>query len=364
MSQHPGKGYRKVSAHRPEPDTPIKHEPLRAAQSALDSDGSPGRVFASLGHLGIIGGMSPTPPEPSGPARWRKPVAAAAVFSLAVLAVAADVAQLSDFSTRILRALLVAVLVTGLLYLVIKVWQFYFVQKVKELRGQLADEALRVKSARATLQNCLEAIERISDRERPLFAETLEVTVGIGENDNADLIVERRVTTAKPLVTNRTMRPIVPVHSEQIASLESICLTAHRNDGKITLIPLREQINKLKIWLVFDPPISSRSEWRVEYHPKGLWRPFRERGFDSLGWDDRLQSPNGRPSAFTSFTVTFRFPAGDEKPTLKERNEYGQLMACSQNADRTWEITWRDDEPAGRRYDWDFAQSQQNAQNQ
>jgi hypothetical protein len=305
--------------------------------------------------------MALAPPDPTEPPRWKRAVVPAVIFSGVVLGVAADLAQLGDFPTRVLRALLIAVALTGLLYLVIRAWQLYYVEKVRELRIQLTDEAERVTIVRSALQRCLEAIERISDRERPLFSETLEVTVCIGADDDADLVIEKRVTTAQPLVTNRTMRPIVPVHGEQIASLAAIGFTAYRTDGEITFIPLREQINKLKVWLVFDPPITANTEWRVEYRPKGLWRPFRERGFDELAWDDRLQTTNGTPSAFTSFTTIFRFPASDQQPTLTERHGHGQLMACVHKADRTWEVTWRDDDPAGRRYDWEFAQPQRGA---
>jgi hypothetical protein len=296
------------------------------------------------------------PHEPAKPSRSKKPVILAFVFSGAVLGVVANIAQLGVFPTRFARALLIAVGLAGLLYLVINLWQLYFVEKVRELRTQLAGEAEMLTHVRSAHQRCLEAIERISDREKPLFSETLEVTVFIGKDDDTDLIVEKRVTTAEPLVTNRTMRPIVPNYREQIASLEAIGFTVHRDDGEITFIPLREQINKLKVWLVFDPPISTKTEWGVEYHPKGLWLPLRERGFDELGWDDRLQTTNGTPSAFTSFTVVFKFPAGDPQPSVKERHGHGQLTEPEQSPDRTWEVTWCDDHPAGRRYDWDISQ--------
>jgi hypothetical protein len=151
------------------------------------------------------------------------------------------------------------------------------------------------------------------------------------------------------------MRPIIPVHGEQVASVDAISFTAHRDDGEITFIPLREQINKLKVWLVFDPPISKKTEWRVEYRPRGLWQPFRDRGFDGLGWDDRLQTTNGTPSAFTSFTAIFKFPARDQRPIVTERHGHGKVIKEVHNNDRTWEVTWRDDHPDGRRYDWEFA---------
>jgi hypothetical protein len=303
-----------------------------------------------------VGALSSSPPEPAKTSRWKTPLTLTFAFSSAVLAVVASIAQLGVFPTRIARASLIAVGLTGLLYLVIKVWQLYFVEKVRELRAQLAGEAETLTNVRSAHQRCLEAIERISDREKPLFSETLEVTVCIGSDDDSDLIIEERVTSPEPLVTNRTVRPIVPTYREQIASLETISFTVHRADGEITFIPLREQINRLKVWLVFDPAMSSKTEWRMEYRPKGLWRPLRERGFDQLGWDDRLQTTDGTPSAFTSFTAVFKFPAGDQPPSVKERRGQGTLTEPVQKPDRTWEVIWRDEHPAGRRYDWDLTQ--------
>ncbi len=300
-----------------------------------------------------VGTLSSSPPEPS---RSKKPLILTLAFSGTVLSTVASIAQLGVFPTRVARALLIAVGLTALLYFVIKVWQLYFVEKVRELRAQLAAEAETLTHVRSAHQRCLEAIERISDREKPLFSETLEVTVCIGSDDDTDLIVEKRVTTPEPLVTNRTVRPIVPTYREQIASLHTIGFTVHRADGEITFIPLREQINKLKVWLVFDPAISTRTEWRMEYRPKGLWRPLRERGFDELGWDDRLQTTNGTPSAFTSFTAVFKFPASDQPPGVTERHGHGKLTRPAQNSDRTWTVTWCDEHPAGRRYDWDLTQ--------
>ena len=296
--------------------------------------------------------------SPSGPAktrRWKMPVILAVAFTGIVLGVVADVAQLGVLPTGFSRLLLIAVCLTGLLYLVIKIWHLFFVEKVRELREQVAEGALALSEVRSAHQRCLEAIERTSDRERPLFSETLEVTVIIGKDDDADIVVEKRVTTPAPLVTNRTMRPIVPTYLERISSKDDIGFTVHRDDGEITVIPLREQINTLKLWLVFDPAMSVPAEWRVEYRPKGLWQPLRKQGFDHLGWDDRLQMANGTPSAFTCFSVVFQFPAGSE-PRVKERHGHGELSAPEKNNDGTWKVVWRDKDPAGRRYDWDIGQ--------
>lgn len=167
------------------------------------------------------------------------------------------------FSTKAARVLLIAVVLSGVLYFAITTWHSYYVAKVRELRTQLTAAADELTLARSAHQLCLEAIERISDRERPLFSESMKVTIVIGEDDDSDLV---------------------------------------------------------------------------------------------MGWDDRLQTTNGTPSAFTSFTAVFKFPSSDQQPTVQERHGHGELASPRQNPDRSWELIWCDAKPAGRRYDWDITQ--------
>lgn len=292
---------------------------------------------------------------PAKPAQWKRPWILAAAFTVPLLGLVADVTSLGVFPTQVARFLLIAVALGGLLYLSLMAWQLYYVEKVRELREQLAEQAEQLTHARSAHQLRLGAIERMMDREKQLrFSETLELTVHIGESDDDDLIVEKRVTTPDQPATGTTLRPIVPTFGDQVASAEAIGFTVHRGDGQITYIPLREQINQLKVLLVFDPAMTTETPWKVEYRPKGLWRPLRERGFDQLGWDDRLLT-NGSPSAFTRFTAVFRFPPG-EQPSVKERHGHGHSTEPEENPDGTWEVVWCDEHPAGRRYDWDITQ--------
>jgi hypothetical protein len=286
---------------------------------------------------------------------WKKPVILAAAFTAPVLGLAADVTALGVLPTPVARFLLIAVALAGVLYFCIRAWQLYYREKVRELREQLADQAEKLSHARSAHQLCLQAIERMMDREKLLrFSETLELTVRIGEDDDGDLIVEERVTSPDQPATGTTLRPIVPTHGDQVASAEALGFQVRRDGGQITFIPLREQINLLKVLLVFEPAMTTRTAWQVEYHPKGLWRPLRERGFDHLGWDDRLQS-NDKPSAFTRFTAVFEFPSGAQ-PSVKEWHGHGSTTEPEHLPDGTWRVVWCDEHPAGRHYDWDITQ--------
>jgi hypothetical protein len=312
---------------------------------------------------GGVGSLSTSPPETEKPPQlkkagqpgWKKPVIAAFASTCVVLGIVANVAQLGVLPTRTARALLWAVGFTFLLYLVIQFWQLYFVERIRQLRADL--------DARDdTLVQLRSAIERINDREKQWSSETLELTIIIGTDDDTDLVVEKRVTTPKPLVTSRTMRPIVPTGRQQIVSLDAISLTVHREDGEITLLPLSESTDKLKVFLVFEPAVTTNTEWQVKYQPRGLWQPLRERGFDVLGWDDRLHNTDdGTPSAFTEFTAVFSFPPGNQ-PSVKERRGHGKLTAPVERSDKRWEVRWCDEDPAGRRYDWDITQPLRGAQ--
>ncbi|WIM95874.1 hypothetical protein ACTOB_008014 [Actinoplanes oblitus] len=273
-----------------------------------------------------------------------------------LIGLASGVAQLAEIPARAAQGTLTAVFLACLLYFVIRFWQIAFVLKIRQLRAELLEATRALALQRAGHQHYLDAIQRISDREKPLFSETLEVIVAVGDDDETDRIVERRTTTPEPLVTHRTMRPIVPTDTDGLNRLDGIEFKAVRPvGGTITPLPL-EQTRLLRVWLIFDPAMTVPTEWEVAYRPRGLWRPLRERGWDQLVWDDRLPTASGTPSAFTRFVVTFTFPDSDQPPSVKERAGYGVLSEPVRDQRGRWEVVWKDERPAGRRYVWDLTQ--------
>jgi hypothetical protein len=281
-------------------------------------------------------------------------------FNVVVLSVGlvSGIGQLLQFSKGLGRLVLQLIAVACVLFLLIRVWFVYFVARNRQLRKRLEELNDQLTLQQAGHQHYLDAIERVSDRENPYFDETLEVTVTIGANDEGDAIIERRLTNPQPRVTHLTMRPIVP-DEERVARLEEISFKAELTGvaGSITDLPLRERIRFLRVWLVFDPAMTGPTEWEVRYHPKGLWRPLRERGYDVLKWDDRLPRADGAPSALTDFTVRFVFPESSRPPSVIERNGWGVCKDPQKiNGSGGWEVVWRDDHPVGRRYVWDLAQ--------
>ncbi|MEU8655207.1 hypothetical protein [Actinoplanes philippinensis] len=276
--------------------------------------------------------------------------------SVVLIGLASGIAQLAGIPVRFAQWALTAIFLACLLYFVVRLWQLAFVVKIRELRTDLQDATRLLTLQQAGHQHYLDAIQRISDREKPLYSEILEVLVVIGADDDSDRIVEKRVTTPEPLVTNRTMRPIVPTGTDRLTRLDEISFKALRpGGGSITALPL-EQSRLLRVWLIFEPAITTPTEWHVEYRPRGLWSPLRERGWDQLVWEDRLPIASGTSAAFT-LQVTFSFPDSDQPPSVKERQGYGRFGEPERDHRGRWEVAWRDEKPAGRRYVWDLTQA-------
>jgi hypothetical protein len=313
--------------------------------------------------------------------------------------VASGVAQLADFPTVYARLVLLTITLASLLYFFVRIWKSYWVQRVDQLRSEneqlsqqlqverelfdqeletqresfeqaieterelwrqrLASEAEKLTMSQIAHKRYIDAIERISDREKPLYKETLDVTVWIGTDDDSDRIVERRSTTPDPLVTHRSIRPIVTTSSGQIARMDDVGFTVKCDEGSVTPLPLREEIGRLRVWLVFEPALTAETSWTAEYRPRSLWHPLREVGFDHLVWEDRLQVARESSSALTEFTVQFLFPYSSKTPTVQERSGFGILSEVRRielEGRMLWSIVWCDSKPNGRKYVWDLIQ--------
>lgn len=298
--------------------------------------------------------MEPISPQSS---RFRSLFKNALNFAALVIGLGSGIAQLGNFPQGFGRLVLKVVSVTSVAFLAIRTWHIYFVSKNQQLKQELKRSEDLLEVHRTNHQGYLAEIERIIDREVPLFQDTLELTVIVGNDDDTDMIVERWRTIPQPRVTHRSVRPILPMNEERIVRLEDIGFRSRLLNaiGSITQLPLVERANYLRVWLVFHPALTSATDWRVEYRPKGLWRPLRQRGWDYLRWNDSLPTENDAPSSLTRFTVRFVFPKSPMAPGVSERNKLGQLDSPTRIAGTDqWVIVWRDSQPDGRRYEWDL----------
>ncbi|HEX8630241.1 MAG TPA: hypothetical protein VF755_18950 [Catenuloplanes sp.] len=280
-------------------------------------------------------------------------------FAALVIGLGSGVAELAGFSTGVARAALAGIGVACGLFLGVRFWLLCHLTKNEELKRELAEANRQLTDQRAGHQLYVDAIEHILDRETPLYQEKLEVTITIGVDDTTDTIVERRQTTPHRRVMHRGIRPIVPVDGQRVVRMDDIGFTATIPDGpgRITRFALVERTQYLRVWLVFESGLTAPVRWKVEYRPRGLWAPLRQRGWDHLAWNDRLPTGNGGASALTDLRFRFVFPNSARPPRLVELHDLGRRSAARRiEGTDQWLIEWRDAQPAGRRYEWDLSQ--------
>ena len=281
-------------------------------------------------------------------------------FIALVIGIGAGIAQLAGFSDGLGRLVLTVVGIACLLFLIVRFTLLYYVRRA----GQLAAETDKANRRTATLevghQRYVDAIDRIIDQEGLIYAERLALTITIGADDGGDKIEESRVTTPKPRVTQRAIRPIVPDSGDRIVGLDDIDFKAELNGiaGSITSLPLTRN-HRPRAWLVFDPGLTRPFTWVVTYRPAGLWAPLRSAGFDHLIWTDRLPADSGSSSVLSELVVKFVFPDVDgNPPVVSELHHFGEFAAPRRlDGGAGWVVCWRDPQPAGRRYEWRLAQA-------
>lgn len=290
-------------------------------------------------------------------------------FSLALVGLVSGIASLGSWSRGNAQVALRAVAGACLLFLVLRLSYYYLVVRLKEVQnnnaelvGQLEaakrDAAERLKANESETAELLnkyrQAIIRVSDRQRPLYSEHLDLTVTIGENDDQDRVQERVTCMPSPQLVHKTIRPIVPTDRHQIARLEDLDFKCYAEEVAITVLPLIEAENLIRLWLVFEGSITEEVTWTAEYTPRGLWASLRRDGFDHLAWDDRLRTVDGG-SSMTDFTLKLVFPPSDRPPQVRERNGLGSTASAAKLDTGQWIIEWRDPKPGGRRYEWDIS---------
>jgi hypothetical protein len=264
------------------------------------------------------------------------------------------IAQLVGISNRVGRILVILVFVSCFFFLVVRFTVTYYVKSISDLRQRLIVLQLAHK-------NFVEAINRVIDQEGPIYGEILILTVTIGENNDADTIEEERVTTPRPRVTQRAIQPIVPANAGSIIGIDELELTATVDGraGRITVLPITTH-QKPRVWLVFPSGLTDTFTWRIKYRPRGLWAPLRENGSDTLAWNDRLVAGNGGNSLLQKLVVRFVFTTATQEPQVSELHDIGEVTGVQGlTGNRGWVVEWQDTNPAGKRYEWNLAQTVQ-----
>lgn len=212
---------------------------------------------------------------------------------------------------------------------------------VDQLERRLAQRDRQVLSYDAALQ-------RIIDRQFPLFEERVELTVTVGTRPEEDMVVERHWTTPKPYLIYRVIRPITSADLSLDAALDSLmptCEVIGSDIGVAVQIVADPQSRPLAM-IFFQPGLEQPTEWTLRYRAPELWGPLRRDGADRLLWaTGRL---DGRSFAgIHDLQVNFVFPPAATEIGLTERLGSGTVDRTSENV-----FSYKDTSCTGARYDW------------
>jgi hypothetical protein len=277
------------------------------------------------------------------------PVREAWIVGTAVVAVASGAAQLVVSGTG--RVLLAALFLGTLAFLGIRLWRLYPADRLARLTDDLHAREYEIRRYR-------NAVERIVDRQFPLFEERVEITVAIGAASGDDVVTERHWTTPKPYLVYRLIRPITAVHGQVLPSYEELRLACEvrGEDVGLAILPVSETLDGILVLILFQPGLREETEWSLRYRAPRLWDPLRAEGYDHLGWTPSTRDGRGAATAITHLTVHFLFPPGARGAGVWERHDLGNQITVNLPSEQR-RVTWVDDAPSATRYDWELVMS-------
>jgi DNA-binding CsgD family transcriptional regulator len=195
------------------------------------------------------------------------------------------------------------------------------------------------------------ALRRLIDRQFPLFDERVEITVVVGARDGQDAVVERRWTKPKPYLIYRILGPIVTWTGGPVP-LDDLALECHVDgqDIQVDVRPMRDDSGNPFVLVVFQPGLSSETEWVLKYRSPGLWDPLRAAGSGSLTWATATADGRHQPSV-DDLVVKVIFPADWTDPQVTERDGQGEL-AAEQLPTGEAQVSWRIRAPVAATFHW------------
>ena len=191
------------------------------------------------------------------------------------------------------------------------------------------------------------AMQLIIDRQFPLYDERVEITVTVGRHAGEDMVVERHWTTPMPYLVYRVIRPITPATGTVDYPLDSVSPTCEvvRHDVGVAVQSVADREGRPRLLILFQPGLTTPTEWALRYRTPGLWDPLREYGEDSLKWAaGRL---DGRHADISDLRVRFVLPSKATGVAVTERHNIGLI---EQHEDT--EIVYRDSTRTGGVYEW------------
>lgn len=196
------------------------------------------------------------------------------------------------------------------------------------------------------------AVRRLIDRQFPLFEESVELTMVIGDRDGQDIVLERRRTVPRPYVVYRALRPIVASTGGGPTDPDELGLTydVHGKDIHADVSLVQDTDGQPLALVLFQPGLAEATEWTLRYHSPGLWNPLRESGTDTLVWATATLDGRHQPPV-TGLALTVIFPAGWSDLDVVERDGLGTRHVERLPSGQT-QVTWRDGTPVAGTYHW------------
>ena len=212
--------------------------------------------------------------------------------------------------------------------------------EVHQLKEKLAERERQVESYEA-------AVQRIIDRQFPLFDERVEITVTIGGNSLEDVVTERHWTVPNPYLVYRVVRPITSraVDSDRVTSLSMTCDVVGADVG-VAVQVVEDKDNRPRALIVFQPGLDRPAEWVLRYRTPGLWDPLRQTGTDRLTWaagtlDRRFAD------GISELRVHFVFPPGAKGVDVSELRGAGRIESSDEG-----HVLYVDQTRTGGLHDW------------
>lgn len=195
------------------------------------------------------------------------------------------------------------------------------------------------------------AVRGLVDRQCPLFEERVEITVGVGEQDGQDTIVERRWTRPRPYLIYRILGPIMacPEGPFELDDLGLACYVDGQ-DTEVEVHPVRDLDGRALVMILFQPGLQHETAWVLRYRSPQLWNPLRSSGRDTLIWATATLDQRHPPTT-TELTLKVVFPASWAGGEVTEQSKLGALHT-EQLASGQTQVTWHHDTPDAGTYHW------------
>jgi hypothetical protein len=168
------------------------------------------------------------------------------------------------------------------------------------------------------LRGYVAAVHGPLHRHLSMFEERVEITLIVGEQDEQDIVVERRWTTPKPYLVYRILGPIVTWPAGLPAELDDLAHACYveGQDTQVDVHPVRDMDGRPLLMILYQPGLRDDTEWVLRYRSPELWDPLRSSSRDSLEWGYRyLRSTAPSDHQRPHLKVVFR-PPGAESSLL------------------------------------------------